>query len=64
MTAYAKILTAHALPGVPRFVWLLLPVLVSLVVGLATYRLIEHPIDERLKVWWKKRRTALAAHGA
>jgi exopolysaccharide production protein ExoZ len=54
MTAYASVLKTYPLTGVPRAALMLMPVLVSLVVGLATYRLIEHPTNEWLKAWWKK----------
>jgi exopolysaccharide production protein ExoZ len=57
MTVYAKILKAQALADVlPRFLCVLMPILLSLAIGLATYRLIEHPVNDRLKLWWKKRR--------
>lgn len=54
MTAYTSVLKMQILPGVPRAVWMLMAVLVSLLTGLATYRMIEHPVDEWLKAWWKK----------
>jgi exopolysaccharide production protein ExoZ len=61
MTAYALVLKRHVLPDLPRAVWMLMPVVVSLAIGLMTYRWIEHPLNERLKVWWKKRsRPAMA----
>jgi peptidoglycan/LPS O-acetylase OafA/YrhL len=55
MTAYAKSLKASVLPNLPRAVWMFAPVLVSLIVGFATWLLIEQPMSEGLKVWWKKR---------
>jgi exopolysaccharide production protein ExoZ len=61
MTAYASVLKSYALPHVPRPVLMLVPIVVSLVAGLLTYRLIEHPTNEWLKVWWKKRSNAAAA---
>jgi exopolysaccharide production protein ExoZ len=55
MTAYAKSLKASVLPNLPRALWMFAPVLVSLIVGFATWLLIEQPMSEGLKVWWKKR---------
>jgi peptidoglycan/LPS O-acetylase OafA/YrhL len=55
MTAYAKILKSGALPNLPRPVWMCVAVLVSLTVGFATWLLIEQPMSEGLKTWWKKR---------
>jgi exopolysaccharide production protein ExoZ len=55
MTAYARMLSGGVPPGVPRVVWVLVPFLLSLLLGWATYRLIEHPLNERLKAWWTKR---------
>ena len=55
MTAYAKILKSGALPNLPRPVWMCVAVLVSLIVGFATWLLIEQPMSEGLKTWWNKR---------
>jgi exopolysaccharide production protein ExoZ len=61
MTAYASVLKSYALPSVPRAALMLVPVVASVVAGLATYRLIEHPTNEWLKARWKKRSNAAAA---
>jgi exopolysaccharide production protein ExoZ len=55
MTGYASVLKSDLVAGVPRAALMLMPVVVSLAAGLATYRLIEHPTNERLKAWWKRR---------
>ena len=54
MTLYAKVLTLHVLPGLPVYFWVPIPILVSLLVGLTTYRFIERPLNDRLKVWWNR----------
>jgi exopolysaccharide production protein ExoZ len=55
MTTYASVLKSGLVTGVPRAALMLLPVVLSVAAGLATYRLIEHPTNEWLKAWWKKR---------
>jgi exopolysaccharide production protein ExoZ len=54
MTAYASFLKTGMATGVPRAALMLMPVVVSLVIALLTYRLIEHPANEWLKARWKQ----------
>jgi peptidoglycan/LPS O-acetylase OafA/YrhL len=54
MTAYARTLKFHSVSSMPRPILMLLPILASLVVGLATYRLVELPMSGRFKIWWKR----------
>ena len=60
MTAYASVIKHHVLRGMPRGAEMLVPIVVSLVIGMATYRLIERPANEWLKAWWKRRSIAAA----
>ena len=55
MVGYATILKTGVAAAIPRPLLMLVPVAVSLAVGLGAYRLIEHPMNERLKLWWKQR---------
>jgi exopolysaccharide production protein ExoZ len=54
MTMYARILKAHPGSSIPRPIWMVVPILVSLAVGLGTYSLVERPMNARLKLWWKR----------
>lgn len=54
MTAYARFLKTDMPTGAPRGALMLMPVVVSLVTALLTYRLIERPTTEWLKSWWQR----------
>jgi exopolysaccharide production protein ExoZ len=60
MITYARILKTNVLIGVPWPVCVLIAILVSVFVGLATYRIIERPMNERLRHWWKTSRSAVS----
>jgi exopolysaccharide production protein ExoZ len=55
LVIYAAILKSHLLTGTSRLIWILIAVLVSLLVGIGCYRLIEEPMNNRLKIWWRRR---------
>ena len=62
MTTYARIIKTYPVSNIPRPIWMLLPIIVSILVGFATYRLFEQPMSDRLKLWWKSgsvRRSAI-----
>ncbi len=61
MTAYASFIKHDLLSGVPRVVCMLVPILISIAIGLITYQFIERPAAERLNAWWKKRTRSAAA---
>ncbi|WP_158930037.1 acyltransferase [Acidisphaera sp. S103] len=55
--SYARILKTNVLLDVPRPICILIPVVVSVLVGLASYHIIERPMNEHLKTWWKASRS-------
>lgn len=57
--SYARILKTNVLIDVPRPICMLIPVVVSVFVGLASYHIIERPMNERLRTWWKASRSAV-----
>jgi exopolysaccharide production protein ExoZ len=59
MITYAWVIKTNVLLGVPRLICMLIPMLVSVFVGLATYRIIERPMNERLSTWWKASRSGV-----
>lgn len=60
MITYASILKTRVLIGVPGPVCVLIPILVSVFVGLTAYRVIERPMNERLRIWWRTSRSAVS----
>ena len=54
MTAYARALKFQSVSSAPRLLLVLVPILASVAVGLATYRLVERPMSGFFKQWWKR----------
>jgi exopolysaccharide production protein ExoZ len=63
LISYAKILKINVLHDVPRPICMLLPIVASVFLGLAVYRIIERPMNERLRAWWKANRSAVSVAG-
>lgn len=57
--SYARILKTNVLLDVPRLICMLVPVVVSVVVGLASYHFVERPMNEHLRTWWKASRSPI-----